>query len=126
VSIFNKDGSISDSACNRAIQIAGAISATVSRNGVIQGVNEWIVALCSIRMTHAVYEMAQIIEEHPELLSGEMEPTLARAEVLVREFRAAQAAQAAEAAEAKSRKSADKEPANPSADPSALSFSAPQ
>ena len=65
-----KGGGKSASVLSSAAVVAGAIAAGSSSNGLMTGAHEYTVALSAVRVAASLYRVADIVQDHPELLEG--------------------------------------------------------
>ena len=77
-----------------AASIAGELAATVSKNAIVQGVNESTVALQSVRMAQTILTIAEIADENPSILTGSVGPALDIVEAELKKRQAAAVAPA--------------------------------
>lgn len=60
MALFLKDGTVSATAIELATVIAGQLAANLSRNAVLTGTPEYVVALSSLRIANAIHLVADL------------------------------------------------------------------
>lgn len=82
--MFTKDGALTQEARAIAGAVAGPLTATVSKNGVVQGTNEWLIALTAVRITNNILNIAEIAAADPSVLQGPISEAVAKVDAAVR------------------------------------------
>lgn len=74
-----------DSTLDRAALIAGLIASGSSVNGLVKGAHEHTIALSAIRVAATLEQVAGIVQKHPKLLKGRIDPAYDELEKILKE-----------------------------------------